>query len=113
MSKHSPKVLIIDMVDAISAILEFTYSLSYNDFMVDRKTRDAVYRNLMVPGEATNRLPLGFIHEHSEIEWQKMISARNALVHGYDKIDDRIVWNFSQNLLPDFKKRLQILITQL
>lgn len=81
------------MVDAIHAILDFTYGLNYEDFMVDRKTRDAVYRNIMVLGEATNRLPINFMQEHSAIEWQKMISARNALVHGYDKIDDRIVWN--------------------
>jgi uncharacterized protein with HEPN domain len=113
MSKHLPKVLIIDMVDAIHAILDFTYGLTYEDFMVDRKTRDAVYRNIMVLGEATTRLPISFMQEHSAIEWQKMISARNALVHGYDKIDDRIVWNISQNILPGLKQRLEKLLIQL
>lgn len=113
MSKYSPKVLIIDMVDAINAILEFTNGISYDDFMIDRKTRDAVYRNIMALGEATNRLPPNFLQEHSAIEWQKMMSARNALVHGYDKIDDRIVWNILQNILPDLKLRPQTLITEI
>ncbi|MEX0967659.1 MAG: HepT-like ribonuclease domain-containing protein [Bacteroidia bacterium] len=113
MSDYSPKILIIDMLDAISAILAFSGGLSYEDYLRDRKTRDALYRNIMVLGEAVHRLPHQFILAHPEIEWKKIESTRNALVHGYDKIDDRIVWNIIQNILPGLKVQLENLKAQL
>ncbi len=67
----------------------------------------------MVLGEAVQRLPSEFIISHSEIEWQKIQSTRNALGHGYDKIDDRIVWNIISNILPGLKKQFEELIEQL
>jgi uncharacterized protein with HEPN domain len=42
-----------------------------------------------------------------------MISTRNALVHGYDKIDDRIVWNIVQTVMPELKNQIKNLIEKL
>lgn len=110
MSDHSPRVLLIDMVDAIDAILEFSEGMGYEDYMADRKTRDAIYRNIEVMGEAVTRMPEHFLNNHPEIPWGKIRSTRNAFIHGYDKIDDRIVWNIVTQLLPDLRERLQELI---
>jgi len=113
MSDHGPKILLIDMLDAIDAISGFVEGLDYDRYVNDRRTRDAVYRNIMVLGEATHRLPNWFVLEHPEIKWQKIESTRNALVHGYDKIDDRIVWNITVNLLPGLQIQLQQLLESL
>ena len=58
-------------------------------------------------------MPASFQINHPEIEWQKMISTRNAVVHGYDEIDDKIVWNIIQTILPDLKSKLEKLLTTL
>ncbi len=113
MSDYSPKILIKDMLDAINAILDYSNGIDYDTYMQDRKTRDAIYRNIMVLGEAAHRMPNHFMQQHPEIEWQKMESTRNALVHGYDKIDDRIVWNIIQSSLPSVKRQLEHLLEQL
>lgn len=113
MSKRYPKVILIDLIDALDAILDFTSDIDYEQFLDDRKTRDAVYRNVTVTGEAANRLPEQFLLSHPEIEWQKIISTRNAIMHGYDEIDDQIVWNIIRNILPELKLKLNNLFSQL
>ena len=42
--------------DAIGKIIEYTGSLSYEDFMNDEKTKDAVVRNFEIIGEACTKL---------------------------------------------------------
>ncbi len=110
MSEHVPKVILIDMLDSIDAISQFTACIDYSEFLANRMVRDAVYRNIEVLGEAANRMPDYFIEQHPEIEWRKLISARNAFIHGYDKINDKIVWNIVQNLPTELKPKLDKLI---
>lgn len=106
MSLRLPKVILQDMVDAVKKVLLYTAEQNFEDFANDVKTRDAVYHNLIVLGEAAGRMPEAFVHEHAEIPWQKMVSTRNALVHGYDVIDDRIVWKIVRDILPDLQVQL-------
>jgi len=110
MSEHVPKVILIDMLDSIDAIMQFTDGVDYTQFLANRMIRDAVYRNLEVLGEAANRMPDYFIQQHPEIEWGKIISARNVFIHGYDKINDKIVWNIVKTSLIELKPKLEKLI---
>lgn len=64
-------------------------------------------------GEAANRMPIEFIDKHSEIEWHKIISTRNIIIHSYDEIDDSIIWNIIQNSLPELQSKLQNLLKRL
>ncbi|MBK8623034.1 MAG: DUF86 domain-containing protein [Saprospiraceae bacterium] len=97
----------MDMLDAIEAVMIYTDNISYEQYLSDRRTRDAIYRNIMVLGEAAARMPESFVKQNPDIEWNKMISTRNALVHGYDKIDDRIVWNIIQTVMPKLKNQIK------
>jgi uncharacterized protein with HEPN domain len=106
MSVRLPKIILQDMVEAAEKVLLYTGGLSFEDFISDGRTRDAIYHNLIVLGEAAGRMPEAYVHDHNDIPWQKMVSTRNALVHGYDVIDDRIVWKIVTDILP-------VLLTQL
>jgi uncharacterized protein with HEPN domain len=113
MSEHHPKVTLIDILDAINAILEFKADMSFDEYCRDRKTRDAIYRNIEVMGEAANRLPEYFKNSHSDVPWSKIIAARNVFIHGYDKIDDTIVWNIVTNVLPELKSKIEKILINL
>jgi uncharacterized protein with HEPN domain len=41
MSERDPNLLLTDMLDAVNTIFEFTESMSFEEFVDDRKTRDA------------------------------------------------------------------------
>jgi uncharacterized protein with HEPN domain len=113
MSKRLPKVILIDMLDAIEHLMEYVQGISFEEYLNDRRLRDAIYHNIIVLGEAANRMGESFLLSHPEIEWHKMISTRNAIIHGYDEIDDKIIWNIIQNILPDLKTKLEKLLLTL
>jgi uncharacterized protein with HEPN domain len=46
------------ILEAIRNIQEYTAGMSMSDFMLDRKTQDAVIRNLEVIGEACNNVSI-------------------------------------------------------
>jgi uncharacterized protein with HEPN domain len=57
--------------------------------------QDAVIRNLEVIGEASRnieRADPAFVAKHPEMEFANARAMRNALSHGYHKIDLGVVW---------------------
>jgi uncharacterized protein with HEPN domain len=113
MSERIPSIILEDILECIEKILTYTKGLSFDEFLKDSKTREAVYRNLEVMGEAANRMPDDFIENHPEIEWYKIISTRHIIIHGYDEIDDRIIWNIMRNSLPALQAKLRTLLKTL
>ena len=57
MSNREPKLLISDILDSAEKIKEYTANLSFENFLEDSKTIDAVIRNFEIIGEAARRLP--------------------------------------------------------
>lgn len=51
-------------------------------FLYDRKTQDAVIRNLEIIGEAANKLSPELQASNADIPWADMIGMRNRLIHG-------------------------------
>ncbi len=94
------KLRIKDIMDAISAILGYTEGMKYQTFAADRKTVDAVIRNLSVIGEAAGHVPDDVIPAHPDIPWRDMRDMRNFVVHEYFGISDKIIWDTIQNNLP-------------
>lgn len=103
MSKRIPRLLVIDMIECVNNLLSYTTGISYEEFLKDSKTRDAVLRNIQVLGEAANRLPQELRIEYPDIEWSKIIRSRNIVVHDYDGIDYSIVWKIVTFHSPPLK----------
>ena len=87
MSEREIKNLLEDIYDAIKKIIIYTKEMSYDDFIQDDKTVDAVVRNFEIIGEASNRIPDDFKTEHPEIGWRRIIGFRNRIIHEYFGID--------------------------
>ncbi len=90
-----------DILEAIAAIEEYTRGMDYEAFTSDRKTVDAVLRNLTVIGEAATYVPDDIVALHPEVPWREMRDMRNVVVHAYFGVNTRIVWDTIQlNLHP-------------
>ena len=68
--------------------------------MRDRKTQDAVVRNLEVIGEASKKVGSNFKREHPDVPWKEMAGLRDRLIHDYFGINYEIVWNIAATELP-------------
>ena len=86
-------MLLLDMKEAAEKILKYTKGLSFEDFLTDDKTIDAVVRNFEIIGEASLRIDEDFRLENPQIEWKKLRGFRNRIVHDYFGIDYEIVWS--------------------
>ena len=104
------KLLISDILDAITAIQEYTDGMDLNRFTEDRKTVDAVARNFTIIGEASIRIPEHVITENPEIPWRDMSDLRNIVVHEYFGVSNKIIWETIQSDLPPLVPLLQKLL---
>jgi uncharacterized protein with HEPN domain len=89
-----------DILEAAGAVREFVADMDKDALGNDRRTRDAVVRNLEVVGEAAKKIPAQLKREYPEVERKKVAGLRDVLVHDYFGIDMDIVWDVIQNKLP-------------
>ena len=89
-----------DMLDAASAIDEFTEGMTFASFSADRRTVDAVVRNIEIIGEAARHVPDEARACYPAIPWQKMADMRNVVIHNYVNVDRETVWDVARNQLP-------------
>ena len=101
-----------DILDSIEAIRQYVAGMDFQAFCADRKTVDAVARNLAIIGEAAGNVPAEIRDRQEEIPWQVLCDFRNVVVHRYFGIDRKIVWDTLQNDLPVLVPALRKLLEQ-
>ena len=89
-----------DIRQAGAAVYQFIKGKRQEDYLADDLLRSAVERKFEIMGEALNRIRKTDLEILSHIcNTRDIVSFRNILVHGYDAIDDRIVWGIIQDEL--------------
>lgn len=110
MSKRRNLDYLNDIREAIHRILTYTAGLTYQQFMEDIKTQDAVVRNLEIIGEATKNLSMNIRKSHSKVPWKELMGMRDKMIHHYFGINYEIVWTIAKEelagLLPQIERIL-------
>lgn len=106
MARRQDAELIDDILEAISRIFHYTEGQSYEAFLEDAKTQDAVVRNLEILGEAVRGLSGEFQKSHANLDWKSMTGMRDRLIHHYFGVNWDIVWNVIQEKLPGLHESL-------
>lgn len=101
---------LLDIREAIKRALSFTSGLDYEQFVRDERTMWAIYSQVVLIGEAANRVSGEFQQQHSHIPWKQMVSMRHRLVHGYDEVNWERVWITIGDDLPKLKAAIDPLI---
>jgi uncharacterized protein with HEPN domain len=113
MPERSSPLLLQDILDAIGAIREYTKDMSFEDFLADRRTRDAVLHNIQGIGEAAKRVPQDVKDTYPEvewIEWMRIIRSRHILVHDDFGVDYEIVWRIVDVHLHPLEAAITIIL---
>ena len=112
MQPESPKLL-EDIRVSVTFIVNQARGKALEDYLADDVLRPAVERHFEIIGEALNRLYrrdpeiTARIDDHARI-----IAFRNILIHGYDAIDDRRVWDAIENSVPKLLQQVEELLSE-
>lgn len=104
------------ILEAIERIQAYVADVDEVGFLSSKLVQDAVIRNLEVIGEASRnieRVHPEFAAAHPELPLALANDMRNALAHGYFKVDLEIVWKTIQSNLPDLRAQITEVSTTL
>jgi len=88
---------------AIRRIRRYLSNISREAFLENEEKQDAVIRNLEIIGEAAGNIQRhfpDFAKKHPGFPLKAAYGMRNALTHGYFKVDLNVVWKTVERDLP-------------
>jgi len=91
------------ILEAIKRIEHYVADIDALAFLNNQLVQDAVVRNFEIIGEASNNIERRypqFVKEHPELPLSSAYQMRNAIAHGYFKVDFEVVWKTISNDLP-------------
>lgn len=101
---------LFDIQTSIDSINEYlSDKRDFNHYLNNKLLRRGIERELEIIGEAANRI----LKIDSDIKIdnaQKIVDLRNWVIHGYDKIDDVIIWGILSKQLPLLKIQVDNLL---
>ena len=110
--KRRIKKYLFDINVAIDSINEYLGdSARLEHYLGNKLLRRAVEREIEIIGEATNKI----LSLDSTIQIQnarQIVATRNFIIHGYDKVDDTLIWGIVSNYLPELKKDIERLLNE-
>ena len=110
MSKRDWKLYVEDILESLDLVKQYVGSMNFDDFREDRKTIDAVVRNLEIIGEASKFIPDRIKNKYCDVDWPGMVGLRNRIAHKYFDISLNVVWYIIKSeLLPLSEQMRQIL----
>jgi len=99
-----------EILDALDAIFSFTKGMDFGAFSSDRRTVDAVIKNIAVMGEAAKGISEDLRKAHPEIPWDEMRDIRNILIYEYFGTSHPILWETVIRDLPPLAEKLKAVL---
>jgi uncharacterized protein with HEPN domain len=97
-------------LDAIERIQRYCSDVDEVGFFKNEMIQDAVIKNFEVIGEASKNIDRkfpDFLRNNPSLPLIDAYEMRNALAHGYFKVDLEILWNTIDNHLPELQEQLK------
>ena len=102
---------LLDVVRACEAIAEFVAGKNFAAYEADRLLRSGVERQFEIIGEALNQAGSAEPSLATQIpDFHRIIGLRNRLIHGYDNVDDEILWDVVQSKLGPLQAQVSAVL---
>ncbi len=101
MPKRDPGLLVGDIRACLHQVAQYIQGMDLEAFRSDRKTIDAVTRNLEIIGEAARQLTEADRAAYPEIPWPRIVGLRHRIVHDYFGIDTDLIWEIASRDAPE------------
>ena len=78
---------------------------TFEDFEAKRSFRDSVSMNILQIGELSHNLSEEFRESTKQnVPWKDIYNMRNHFAHGYELMDNKIIWEVAAVEVPALKK---------
>ena len=84
-------------------VLDYCRGYDYAAFSADSKLVEACVFNLSQLRELYKVADDSFTAAHPEIPWREMYGLRNRIVHDYEGVNLKLVWEIIQGDLPELE----------
>lgn len=101
---------LVDILESAKIALDYVFDKDWDTFYEDIQVQDAVVRRIEIIGEAGRRVSQETRDKYPQIPWREMTSMRNLVIHEYDVVDIKQVWDTVQNKLPPLIKQLSKIV---
>ena len=81
--------------------------MDYDTFIKNEVLVEACVFNLSQLGEIANKADEEFRNAHKEIPWRQVYGLRNKIVHDYEGVNLKLVWEIISDDLPELKETLE------
>lgn len=93
---------------SINSIFEYLGDKrDFTEYLNNKLLRREVEREIEIIGEPINRA----LKQDPDLQIEnarRIVDTRNWAIHGYDKVDDVIIWGIVVNHLPKLQQEIQI-----
>ena len=109
--ERSPKLYLLEILDSIEKVDEYTQDMSYESFAKDSRTVDAVNSNIRNIGEAVRVLAkhrsIKDLFYRFHVPYRELSDMRSDLTHEYFAVNIKSIWQTAQTVIalkPSSKK---------
>ncbi len=112
MGKKSVKKYLYDVQQSVDSIFEYLgEKRDFFEYERNKLLRRAVERELEIIGEAVKHL-LELDENICIDNARRIVDLRNFVIHGYDKVDNVIIWGILNKDLPKLKQQVDALMAE-
>jgi len=100
-------IIIEKLLGYIDKIQKYCNGLDYEKFTTNDIVVEACVFNLSQIGALANKIDTEFEKAHSNIPWKQLYGLRNRIVHDYEGVNLKLVWEIINNDLEELKQTLE------
>ncbi len=100
------EVILHKMLGYSTKLMDYCAGCTYEIFAADTKLVEACVFNLSQLGELCQNVDDSFAQTHPEILWREMYGLRNRIVHDYEGVNLRLVWEIISEDIPTIKEHI-------
>lgn len=106
-------VYVKDILNAIKKIETSTSEIDFETFKKDYEKVDSVAYNVLIIGEASNKIPLSVRKIFPSVPWRILRDIRNKNIHEYGTVDPEKLWKMAKMSLPKIKLLIEDVLKNL
>ena len=95
------------VMECIGKLLRYSEGADYESFSADSMLAEACVFNLSRIGELCHSMSDDLVAAHPEIPWNEIYGLRNRIVHNYEGVNLRLVWEIISGDVPELYTKMK------